>query len=80
MTRADWEDWQVIIVPAYPGPGKPTFGIVWQNAPAMERRGGWSGPYDSREEAEASARVWLDHWQVTEFTITQADTVPGDDQ
>lgn len=44
--------------------GYGSFGIWWADFPAMERRGGYSGPYRSREDAERSAREWGDTWSV----------------
>jgi hypothetical protein len=68
-----WAGWRVVIAPTDVG---TTFGIFWQNAPAMERRGGYSGPYRTREEAEQGARDWLAHWDVTAFDIEHRDKHP----
>lgn len=40
--------------------GYGSFGIVWRDFPSMERRGGYSGPYRTLEEAERGARDWAD--------------------
>lgn len=40
-----------------------TFGIWWSDFPAMERRGGYSGPYPTVEAAEQGARDWGEYWQ-----------------
>ena len=69
--RNDWAGWRAVIHPTTLG----TFGILWYDAPAMERRGGWSGPYSSREDAEKSAREWLASWEVTDFTIEHSEAV-----
>lgn len=47
-----------------------TFGIYWSNFEAMERRGGYSGPYSTREEAAQGAQDWADHFD-TFVTVNQ---------
>ena len=49
-----------------------TFGIYWSEFEAMERRGGYSGPYTTREEAEQGARSWAEHWDCP-VTIVHSD-------
>jgi hypothetical protein len=69
----EWSDWLAIIAPTDVA---TTFGIFWEHAPAMERRGGYSGPYSTREEAEQGARDWLTHWDVTKFRIEHREQHP----
>ena len=38
--------------------GYGTFGIVWRDYDVMARRGGYSGPYGTVEEAEQGAQDW----------------------
>ncbi|HEX5016572.1 MAG TPA: hypothetical protein VFX15_03180 [Actinomycetes bacterium] len=52
-----------------------TFGIYWSNFPAMERRGGYSGPYSTREEATQGARDWADHWEAPVTIVQEGDDV-----
>ncbi len=66
MSKSEWTGWRAIIAPTDVG---DTFGIFWQNAPAMERRGGYSGPYKTREDAEASAISWRDSWDMTDADL-----------
>lgn len=75
MTRnaEQWQDWEATIAPAA-GPG--TFAIYWTKAPAMERLGGYSGPYKTRADATADAIAWADYWHVADLKLTQADTRP----
>lgn len=68
-----WAGWIATIAPT----GAGTFGIWWSNAPAMERRGGYSGPYHTRAEAEAGARIWMDSFDVQDFTIEHKDFPNG---
>jgi len=51
------------------GSNPDTWGIEWQGFPALEQRGGWSGPYNTPEEAEASARVWIDSYGLEESAV-----------
>ncbi|MGV0985095.1 MAG: hypothetical protein ACOYB2_11100 [Limnohabitans sp.] len=44
--------------------GFGTFGIWWSEFPAMERRGGYSGPYTTEAEAIEGANDWAAHWNV----------------
>lgn len=50
---------RAVIAPTVVG----TYGIWWRDFEAMERRGGYSGPYRTREEAEEGARAWADHFE-----------------
>ena len=52
-----------------------TFGIWWSDFEAMERRGGYSGPYHTREEAEESARSWGEHFECP-VRVVSADKAP----
>lgn len=61
MSEDQWTGWVAII---QPGSSPGTYGIEWQNAPAMERRGGWSGPYDSIEAARLGAVIWVRSWDM----------------
>jgi hypothetical protein len=54
--------------------GYGTFGIWWSEFPAMERRGGYSGPYSTAEEAEEGARGWGEHWECPVRIERQSDT------
>lgn len=78
MSNDEWAGWRAIIAPAgLDAAGHPaTFGIHWRNAPALERRGGYSGPYRSRAEAEQGAREWAEVYDVTELTIEHAEARP----
>lgn len=67
--KAAWTGWKAIIRPCYPD-STDIFGIWWENAPAMERRGGYSGPYPSRDTAEAGAWVWVRSWDMTDDDLT----------
>lgn len=65
-------DWPTADKPgkAIIGPtGYGTFGIVWRDFEAMENRGGYSGPYDTAEAAEESAKVWRNHWDLPENAL-----------
>lgn len=42
--------------------GYGTWGIWWRDFPAMERRGGYSGPYNTAQEAEEGALIWGEGW------------------
>ena len=53
-----------------------TYGIWWFDFEAMERRGGYSGPYPSREEAEAGANSWADYWDAP-ITIEHREERPA---
>ena len=55
--------------------GFGTFGIWWSDFPAMERRGGYSGPYATPQEAEDSARSWGEHWECP-VTIERREVKP----
>lgn len=55
--------------------GFGTFGIWWSEFPAMERRGGYSGPYRTAEEAEQGAIDWGTHWEVP-VRVERRDTKP----
>ena len=46
-----WTGWRAIIGSTGHA---DSFGVLWRNAPAMERRGGYSGPYDKRQDADAA--------------------------
>ena len=54
--------------------GYGTFGIVWRDFPAMERRGGYSGPYRTQKEAEDGARMWFEQYDV-QGQIEQVENV-----
>lgn len=62
----EWTGWMATIVATEYG----TFGIVWSNSPAMERRGGWSGPYNSIDEARQGAIRWRDSWHMEPDDLT----------
>jgi hypothetical protein len=69
MTR---EDQQMVKRPkAMVGPtGHGTFGIIWRDFPAMERRGGYSGPYNTLEDARQAALEWADAWGYAPYELT----------
>lgn len=50
--------------------GYGTFGIWWSEFPAMERRGGYSGPYGTEAEAQQGARDWAEHWECPVVIVT----------
>lgn len=52
-----------------------TFGIWWYRFEAMERRGGYSGPYATIAEAEEGARSWADHWDVGPFVDIESEAI-----
>ncbi|MEO7667151.1 MAG: hypothetical protein ABIU97_08985 [Dehalococcoidia bacterium] len=54
--------------------GYGTFGIVWRDYNVMERRGGYSGPYSTIEEAEQGARSWTDTYDEP-LTIEHVENV-----
>lgn len=45
--------------------GYATWGIWWRGFPYMERRGGYSGPFATQEQAKEAARSWGDALNVT---------------
>ena len=59
--------------------GFGTFGIWWSDFEAMERRGGYSGPYKTREEAESGARAWSDTFE-SPITVEHRDEKPASEQ
>ena len=72
MAENEWSGWRALIGPTgYPD----SYGIVWRNAPAMERRGGYSGPYGTLLQAERGARDWADTFDVTDLTIEHVENV-----
>ena len=71
-----WTGWRAIIGSTGHA---DSFGVLWRNAPAMERRGGYSGPYDKRQDAEAGARSWAASWDMdpdADLTIEHVDILP----
>lgn len=67
MAPESQPDWPTYEQPAtaFVGPTHyGTFGIVWRAFPAMERRGGYSGPYRTLEDAERAARDWAGYWEL----------------
>ena len=57
--------------------GYGTWGIWWSDFPAMERRGGYSGPYRTEAEAVADALDWGKHWDCP-VLVECRDTKPGE--
>lgn len=55
--------------------GYGTFGVWWFDFPAMERRGGYSGPYQTAAEAEAGALDWGSHWDCP-VSVEHRETKP----
>lgn len=53
-----WTGWQAIIQRNDTG----TYGIEWRDAPAMEARGGYSGPFDTEDAARQCALDWAAAW------------------
>jgi hypothetical protein len=49
--------------------GYGTFGVWWTNFEAMERRGGYSGPYRSAEEATDGVAAWCDQFDIEQNAI-----------
>ena len=41
-----------------------TYAVLWENAPAMERRGGVSSPFRTVAEARECIAGWLDSWDM----------------
>ncbi len=76
MTRSGWTGWRAIIAPT--DEGDDTYGILWVNAPAMGRRGGYSGPFHDRLDAEDCVARWRSSWNmsVKDITIEHADEMP----
>jgi hypothetical protein len=63
MHSSDWPTAERPGIATVAPTGFGTFGIWWSEFPAMERRGGYSGPYSTIEEAEESAQSWGEHWE-----------------
>lgn len=55
-----------------------TFGIYWSNFEAMERRGAYSGPYRTREEAHEGARIWAEGWDCPIVIVDEPDPEPSE--
>jgi len=55
--------------------GYGTYGIIWKDFPAMERRGGYSGPFDSRDEAVTKAREIMTYYEEITQDIEDIPTV-----
>ncbi len=51
------------------------FGIWWSRFPAMERRGGYSGPYPTLAAAEKDAKTWGE-WFECAVRIEVRDRAP----
>lgn len=45
--------------------GYDSFGIVWRDFPELERRGGYSGPYRTYDEALRGAEDWAKEYDRT---------------
>lgn len=52
-----------------------SFGIVWRNAPALESRGGYSGPFESQQLAEERAVDLALHYEGELPSITRVENV-----
>lgn len=52
------------------GTGYGTLGITWEEFPAMERRGGYSGPFTTEEEARECVVRWRELWEIPEEAVT----------
>lgn len=55
--------------------GYASFGIVWRNAPALEARGGYSGPFESQQSAEERAVDLALHYEGAVPTIARVENV-----
>lgn len=73
MTRTDWTGWTARIVPTSYG----TFAVLWENAPAMERRGGVSSPFATIAEAREAISRWITSWDMApdDCTIIEPENV-----
>jgi hypothetical protein len=57
-----------------------SFGIIWRDFPYMERRGGYSGPFATRHEAEQRAREWTDMiFDGSSLTIENVESIENVD-
>ena len=63
MARTDWTGWTARIVP---NTKYGMFAVLWENAPAMERRGGVSSPFATVAEARECVAMWIKSWDMAE--------------
>jgi hypothetical protein len=66
MDLRDWTGWRAVIHPV----GGGRYGVSWEDAPAMARRGGYSGPFASIEKAEEDVERWREDWEIGVEDIT----------
>ncbi len=55
--------------------GYGTWGILWEDFIYMERRGGYSGPFDSRDDAAQRAREIANSYDEPNLVIVDIATV-----
>ena len=69
-----WTGWKAYIAPNEYG----TYGVHWRDAPAMESRGGYSGPYESQAAARQGVLDWIKAWDMdpeTDIDILLTDGI-----